>query len=457
MKSLRAAAATAACGVLVSLTGAGAALAQPAPATPSGVTPATPSGVTPATPPAFTPETDPCPFRVAPAPAGDATDLPRPGQPAVAPLPVSEHPVGGDALGNCGLVLPEGAPPLPAEITSAAWVVSDVDTGEVLAAQDAHGRYRPASTIKVLLALVALEELDLNKTVVALQEDEDMEGSRVGVGPHGTYSIHTVLQGLMMASGNDTANMLARELGGVDVTLEKMNAKARSLGALDTRAATPSGLDGPGMSSSPYDLSAIFREAMKNPTFRELVSVPEVFFPGYPKDPADPLDYDRPGFVLKNDNTMLYQYPGALGGKTGFTNASRHTYIGAAQRDGRTLQVTLMGGEVQPLRPWAQAVRLLDYGFALPAGTSVGTLDVPAPVEPVTELAAVPDTVADAAPGTSSDITPDAASAGPVTAAGAGTSSGSTSEPFLIGGGVGAAAAATLLGAWSLRRDRVRP
>lgn len=427
MKSLRTAAGAAACGLLVTLTGGGTALALPANTSPM-----------PATPP---PIEDPCPFRVAPASAGDGTDLPAPGQPAPAPLPVPERAVGGDALGGCGLSLPEGAPPLPAEISSAAWVISDVNTGEVLAAQDPHGRYRPASTIKVLLAIVALEELDLNKTVVALQEDEDMEGSRVGVGPHGTYTIHTVLQGLMMASGNDTANILARELGGVDVALAKMNAKARSLSALDTRAATPSGLDGPGMSSSAYDLSAIFREAMKNPIFRELISVPEVFFPGYPADPADPADFDRPGFILKNDNSMLYQYPGALGGKTGFTNASRHTYIGSAERGGRTLQVTLMGGEVAPLRPWAQAVRLLDYGFALAPGTGVGTLDVPPPA---------PDPVLDAA------ATHPAAVAAEETTVAASAGSGSPSEPFLIGTGVVTVAMVGALGYRALSQERQR-
>ncbi|EOM75453.1 D-alanyl-D-alanine carboxypeptidase [Rhodococcus rhodnii] len=363
MHSPRKVAASAACSLLVALGGSGAlagtAAAAPAPAT-----------------------ADHCPLRY--APAANPVDTPGP-----EPLPVPNPPVGGDALGSCDFVAAPDAPPLPGGVDAQGWMISDVNTGEVIAAHDAHGRYRPASVIKVLLALVALDELDMNKTVVALQEDEDIIGSRVGVGPHGTYSIHTVLQGLMMASGNDTANMLAREMGGVPATLDKMNAKAHSLGALDTRAATPSGLDGPGMSSSPYDMSLIFRAALQNPTFRELVSAPEVFFPGYPKDPNDPADYDRPGFVLTNDNGMLYNYPGAIGGKTGFTDAARHTYVGAADRDGRTLQVTMMGGELTSVRPWQQATYLLDWAFAQPAGVSVGTLNQPEP-EPAVELAALP-------------------------------------------------------------------
>lgn len=336
---------------------------------------------TPTSTPFTTPDTDDCPQRTAPPPAIDLSEVPAPGQPTPTPLPVPAEPVGGDDLGRCGAVTADGTPPLPADISATAWVLSDLDTGEVLAAKDPHGRYRPASTIKMLLAILALENLDLDTTVVGTKADAEVEGSAVGIGAGGVYTNRQLLQGLVMASGNDAAHALAAQLGGDEETVRKMNELARHLGALDTRTATPSGLDGPGMSTSAYDLSLIYREAMRNKTFADLIHTVTVNFPGFPRDPADPEDRDHPGFVLANDNKLLYNYDGALGGKTGYTDDARQTFVGGAERGGRRLAVTLMAGDVLPIRPWEQAARLLDHGFALPSGTSVGELVEPGSVD----------------------------------------------------------------------------
>lgn len=328
----------------------------------------------PTTTPFATPDTDDCPFASSPPPPIDSSEVPEPGETAPPALPVPADAVGGDALAECGTITPAGAPPLPADISATGWVLSDLDTGDVIAAKDPHGRYRPASTIKILLALVALDELDPNTTITATAEDAGVEGSAVGIGKGGVYTNLQLLQGLVMASGNDAAHALAVQLGGDDVTVAKMNAMAASLGALDTRTATPSGLDGPGMSSSAYDLALFFDAAMRDPTFARLISTETVEFPGYPRDPAVPDDVDRPGFLLSNDNPLLYNYDGALGGKTGYTDDARQTFVGGATKNGRRLAVTLMKGDVLPIRPWEQAARLLDYGFALPTGATVGQL-----------------------------------------------------------------------------------
>lgn len=300
--------------------------------------------------------------------------MPEPGETAPAPLPVQSPPIGGDKLGACGLVLPDGAPPVPADISAAAWVIADLDTGRVLAAKDPHGRYRPASTIKVLLAAVALRTLDLDKVVVGTQEDANADGTRVGIGPGGRYTNKQLMQALIMASGNDAAHAVAMQLGGMKATVEKMNDLAKRLRALDTRAATPSGLDGPGMSTSAYDLATLFREAMTIPTFAELVHTEQVDFPGFPANPQIPGDQDHPGFPIANDNHLLYDYEGTLGGKTGYTDDARQTFVTAAERGGHRLVVTLLQAEVLPIRPPQQAARLLDYGFALASGDGVGAL-----------------------------------------------------------------------------------
>ncbi|MFJ1460070.1 serine hydrolase [Nocardia sp. N2S4-5] len=326
------------------------------------------------TAPFSTPNTDSCPNKTAPPPAIDASEVPEPGDPAPAPLPVQSPPIGGDKLGACGLVLPDGAPPLPADLSATAWVIADLDTGRVLAAKDPHGRYRPASTIKVLLAAVALRSLDLGKVVVGTQEDANADGTRVGIGPGGRYTNKQLMQALIMASGNDAAHAVAMQLGGPKATVEKMNDLAKRLRALDTRAATPSGLDGPGMSTSAYDLAALFREAMTIPTFAELIHTEQVDFPGFPANPQIPGDQDHPGFPIANDNHLLYDYEGTLGGKTGYTDDARQTFVSAAERGGHRLVVTLLQAEVLPIRPPQQAARLLDYGFALASGASVGEL-----------------------------------------------------------------------------------
>jgi D-alanyl-D-alanine carboxypeptidase (penicillin-binding protein 5/6) len=160
------------------------------------------------------------------------------------------------------------------------------------------------------------------------------------------------------------------QLGGMQQALEKINVLAAKLGGRDTRVATPSGLDGPGMSTSAYDIGLFYRYAWQNPTFADIVATRTFDFPGHG---------DHPGYELENDNQLLYKYPGALGGKTGYTDDAGQTFVGAANHDGRRLVAVLLHGTRQPIAPWEQAAHLLDYGFATPQGTQVGTLIEPDP------------------------------------------------------------------------------
>jgi D-alanyl-D-alanine carboxypeptidase (penicillin-binding protein 5/6) len=306
-----------------------------------------------------------CSQQIVPPPPIDSSEVPKPGSLAPPPVSVPDSPVGGPRMGECGLVLPRGAPDPPPGITAMSWLIADANSGEVLAARDPHARHRPASTIKLLTALLAADRLPMDRVVAATEADANQEGSRVGLGPGGHYTVRQLLTGLLLVSGNDAAHALADQLGGVETTVTQMNTLAAELGALDTRAATPSGLDGPGMSTSAYDLALAFRQVLRRPLLVELLGTRQVDFPGFG---------DRPGFVVSNDNKLLRSYPGALGGKTGFTDDARHTQLDAAQRGGRRLMVVLMRGEQRPVSMSEQAARLLDYGFALPAGAPVGRL-----------------------------------------------------------------------------------
>jgi D-alanyl-D-alanine carboxypeptidase (penicillin-binding protein 5/6) len=265
-----------------------------------------------------------------------------------------------------GVIQPSGSVPIP-EGPAQAWVVADMDTGAVLAARDEFGQYAPASTIKVLLALTVLDELPLDTTIVATEADTEVECNCAGVTPGMTYTARQLLEALLLVSGNDAANTLASMLGGQDVAVMKMNGKAALLGAYGTNVGSPSGLDGPGidMWSSPHDLAVIFRGAMADPVFAQITAQPSTVFPTKTGDK-----------VLVNQDELLKRYPGALGGKTGFTDIAQKTFVGAAGRNGRRLVVAMMFGMDKPGQPtyWDQAASLLDWGFSLDRNANIGAL-----------------------------------------------------------------------------------
>src|SRR6478609_6567142 len=188
--------------------------------------------------PQAAPEANTCPYRVTTPPAVDSSEVPTAGDPPQ-PLPVPASPLGGDALSGCGIITAPGTPPLPNDVSADAWLVADLDTGDIIAAKDPHGRHRPASIIKVLVAMQAIKELPIHKVVAGTAEDSAQEGTKVGVGENGWYSINDLLHGLLMYSGNDAAHALAAQLGGMDTAVDKLNTLANKLGGHDTRVATP--------------------------------------------------------------------------------------------------------------------------------------------------------------------------------------------------------------------------
>jgi serine-type D-Ala-D-Ala carboxypeptidase (penicillin-binding protein 5/6) len=263
-------------------------------------------------------------------------------------------------------VQPPGTAMIP-DGPAQSWIIADLDTGQVLAGRDMDVRHPPASTIKVLLALTALDELGLDSTVVATEADTHVECNCVGIKPGRSYTARQLLDGLLLVSGNDAANTIADMLGGPDTAVAKMNAKAVQLGAPNTHATTPSGLDGPGFTgwTTPRDLAVIFRAALANPMFAAITAKPSAMFPG-----------DNGDRLIANEDELLARYPGALGGKTGYTNAARKTFVGAAARDGRRLVIAMMYGLVVEGGPtyWDQAANLLNWGFAQDHEVSIATL-----------------------------------------------------------------------------------
>jgi serine-type D-Ala-D-Ala carboxypeptidase (penicillin-binding protein 5/6) len=255
-------------------------------------------------------------------------------------------------------------------VTATSWLVADLGSGAVLGGCGPHEYRTPASVQKLLLAATMLPRLNPAQVVEVTRSDLNFEpgSSAVGLVRGARYSVESLWLGLLLKSGNDTANVLARVGGGtagMQGGMQAMNAEARRLGAYQTHAVTPSGLDGLGQFTSAYDLALIARACFARDDFRRYVRTREAPMPAQPASA---------GLHVSNDNGLLDRYPGMLGGKTGFTDLARQTYVGVAERNGRRLVVTLLGAETQPLGSLGEATALLDWGFALPRDAAVGRL-----------------------------------------------------------------------------------
>jgi D-alanyl-D-alanine carboxypeptidase (penicillin-binding protein 5/6) len=243
------------------------------------------------------------------------------------------------------------APPRP---TATGWLVADLDTGDVLAAQGEHTPLAPASTLKLLTAVALAPGLDPQQPYTATAEDAAIDGSKVGLDPGSVYRVQDVLHGLMLASGNDAAHALGELAGGQQAAVEAMQDVADSLGAEDTVVRNTSGLDADGQVSSAYDLALIGRAALADPQVAKLVGTRLYDFPAK----GTTFGPERPTFQIANHNRLLFNTDGALGLKTGYTVAARHSYVGAIERDGHRYLVAMLHAEGTP---WRQAGALLEW------------------------------------------------------------------------------------------------
>ncbi|MGW1340121.1 D-alanyl-D-alanine carboxypeptidase family protein [Kribbella sp. NPDC002412] len=281
-----------------------------------------------------------------------------------------QGPVGGDLLTTKPTVVADGATP-PA-VQASAYVVADIDTGEVLAAKAPHAKLRPASTLKTLTALVLLPRLKKSDVLVGTDGDAGIVGSKVGVHPGLRYSVDLLFQGMFLASGNDAVHALCvHDQGGVKSTIQRMNQKAKELGAHDTTVTDPTGLDADGQYSSAYDLALFARAGLARPDFAKYASTKYTAFPNVG---------NKGTYQVANQNKLLFNYDGALGIKTGYTTLARNTFIGAARRNGHTLVVTLMNA---PHGITEDATNLLSWTFKnYDQLNPVGTLVKPAAAPP---------------------------------------------------------------------------
>lgn len=314
--------------------------------------------------------------------------------------------IGGPKLAIAGTVVvdaPAGVPAPPA-VQDAAWLIADADTGDILAAKNAHGYFSPASTMKVLTALTLINKFDRTQTYVATQDDANAGGTRVGLVPGLSYSVSQLFSALIMSSGNDAAYALANLNGGRMQTMTEMNVLAKRLGAHDTTIGDPSGLDVPGQHTSAYDLALFGRAAVHSARYTAYATTKQLKFPGN----LDKKTNRRQTYVIGNHNKLLWNYPGAIGVKNGYTVASHRTFIGAATRAGKTYLVT----ELYSLdNSWHPPAELLDWAFAhgsqvTPVGRLVNIDEVPGPPPAVASVPTTAPTPSGAASPPVSEQTP---------------------------------------------------
>ncbi|MFF0199183.1 D-alanyl-D-alanine carboxypeptidase family protein [Streptomyces sp. NPDC005017] len=375
------------------------------------------------------------------APAALAAPRPSPSAsvtPSATP-PAGMSTVGGARLGRPGtqVELAPGVPVLPKGVTARSWIVADAESGEVLAAHNAHWRLAPASTLKMLFADTLLPKFprtEKHKVVPSDLAGVGSGSSMVGIKEDETYTVHDLWLGVFLRSGNDAVHVLSAMNGGVEATVEAMNRHAEELQALDTEVISPDGYDAPGQVSSAYDLTLFARSGLQKKDFREYCSTVRAQFPGETRKNKKGRTV-RQSFEIQNTNRLLTgdydisQYRGIAGVKNGNTTNAGSTFTGVAERNGKVLLVTVMNPEKDGHNEvYKETAQLLDWGF-LASGK----------VTPVGELVA-PKGAAGAQPGaTASGAAGGAGDGAAASGSGSGSGSGDKAED---GGGQAAVGAA---------------
>jgi len=293
------------------------------------------------------------------------------------PLPAPASRVGGARLAEPGLQTTSAATAPPPAPHATAWLVADLGTGQVLAACNAHVPLAPASSLKVLTALALAPRIDASVQYTARDEDARVDGTRVGLVPGSLYTGDNLWHALLMSSANDAAVALGQLAGGVPAATQTMLRTAQALGAADTVPFNTSGLDLPGQVSSAYDLALFGRAALGVPRLATLMQTRSYAFPeagtavpgarGADGKPA------RKTFQIQNHDRLLYNYPGALGVKNGWTSTTGGSFVAAAQRGGRRLVATVLAADPET---WHMSAALLDWAFTAtpPDAQGVGRL-----------------------------------------------------------------------------------
>ena len=242
------------------------------------------------------------------------------------------------------------------EVSARSFVIMDAKTGKILLALNPQLFWPPASTLKVMTALSVVEHLKMDDKVSVSAYAAAAPASKIGIKPGETYTVRELLYALLLSSANDGARALAEKVSGSEAAFaHQLTQEVRQWGALRTTLATANGLPADNQYSTAQDLALMFRRAMNNPELAKIMATKYYTIQG-----------DR---ELRNHNRFLFTTPLAVGGKTGYTRASKHTYVGMFKNGDQEIIVAMMGST----KKWADLRPLIEKGFEL-AGTPIAKL-----------------------------------------------------------------------------------
>jgi len=234
------------------------------------------------------------------------------------------------------------------EVSARSFVIMDAKTGKVLLALNPQLFLPPASTLKVMTAMSVAQHLKMDDKVQVSPYAASAPPSKINIKPGEVYTVRELLYALLLSSANDAARALAEQVSGSeDAFAHQMTQEVRQWGAYRTTLATANGLPADNQFTTTEDLAKMFKRAMENPEVAKIMSTKFYTIQG-----------DR---ELRNHNRFLWTTPLAVAGKTGFTRASKHTYVGMFQKDDQAIIIAMMGSK----KKWADLRPLIEKGFEL--------------------------------------------------------------------------------------------
>ncbi len=242
-------------------------------------------------------------------------------------------------------------------ISAKSAIIIDAHSGATLYAKSPDNPRQPASTIKILTGMIALKSLTGDEQVPVSSWAAGQPSSKVNLNTNKQYQANDLINAVLVASANDASVALAEKIAGSESSFAKMmTERAKLWGAQNTVCKTASGLTAKGQTSTARDLAVMFRHAMEDPAFAARMKQVKVT-----------TTY---GATLRNHNKALWQVEGTEGGKTGFTNAARQTYVGKFKRGDSEIVVAVMGSETM----WIDVKKLVQHGFTLQNHSSTASV-----------------------------------------------------------------------------------
>ena len=274
---------------------------------------------------------------------------------------------GGLVLAALLVLLAQGARSQDLSLAAQSAALVDSYSGEFLYSKNPDAKEYPASSTKILTALIVIEAGNLDQIVTVAPEDTKVEPSSLNLKPGQQFTRRQLLFGMLLKSANDVAMCLARDnAGSVPAFAEKMNLRAAELGATSSHFVNPHGLHDPNHYTTAHDLVLIARAAMQQPLFRQIVST--IYYTW--RTPTGQVE------ELRNHNRLLRHFAGCNGLKTGYTRPAQQVLVSSALRGGHEVISVVLHTDKPGI--WVDSKTLLTYGLiklGCPAEDIVDTTD----------------------------------------------------------------------------------